>query len=268
MIKFGTFALTFTLCAMVPVQAFAQNPVDQLMSAVGTAGAAGSGLSVVRESILRESAVVYGAREGLRAQSCLIAAEIEKQRPDLDRRFRFSDLLIGKAVMPPAISEARDSVSFEAAVMRVAKIVYHLDENARVVDVPPTWRDWLHVGLDARSCGSGPIDMPVQDQLKPQTPQEHAFFRNVLAKSYAMGAQQAKDVFAENLARLERTYFGMRRYFELYARGMVSAPMIASSTDVVVRDDPNTLVVGNTVIRITVPVDFIDKSEKWKPLGE
>lgn len=264
MIKPRTITLCIALCASIQVQA----QVDDLMSAVSKASAPSGGLSIVRESILRESAVVFGAREGLRKQSCLIALEIEKQRPDLDRRFRFGDLMIGKAVLPPAISEARNSVSLEDTVMRVANFVYRLDENARVVDIPPTWRDWLFVGLAAKNCDGGPVDTPTQDQQKPQTPQEVDFYRAVLDRSYSMGAQQAKDVFVANLARLERTYLGMRRYFDLYARGIVSAPVVASSTDVVVRDDPNTLVVGNTVIRITVPVDFIEKSDNWKPLGE
>jgi defect-in-organelle-trafficking protein DotC len=255
---------SFALCAFIPAQA----QVDSLMGAMKSGSGSASGLPLVRESILRESAVVYGAREGLRIQSCLIMGEIEKQRADLDRRFRFGDLMIGKGILPPAISEARDSVSLESTVMRVAKRVYHFDENVRIVDVPPTWRDWLLVGLTPDSCGGGPIDAPDQDQLKPQTPQEEAFFRGVLQRSYDMGVQQAREVLEANLARLERTYFGMRRYFELYARGMVSAPMIATSTDVLVRDDPNTLVVGNAVIRIMVPVDFVEKSDQWKPLGE
>lgn len=264
MINLRALAFSIALCACIPAQA----QVDALMGAMKPGSGAAGGLSLVRESILRESAAVYGAREGLRIQSCLIMAEIEKQRVDLDRRFRFGDLMIGRGILPPVISEARDSVSLEDTVMRVASRVYRLDENARVVDVPPTWRDWIFVGLTPDSCGSGPIDAPDQDQLKPQTPQEEAFFRGVLARSYDMGVQQAREVLEANLARLERTYFGMRRYFDLYARGMVSAPMIAASTDVVVRDDPNTLVVGNTVIRITVPVDFVEKSDKWKPLGE
>jgi hypothetical protein len=49
---------------------------------------------------------------------------------------------------------------------------------------------------------------------------------------------------------------------------MVSAPVIATSTDVALRDDPNTLIVGNTVIRIMVPADFVEKTSNWRPLGE
>lgn len=264
----AAFFWAIALCAIAHAQAKEATAVDQMMSTIKQGPVVKNELSVVRQTALRDSATVFGAREGLRVQSCLIRSELEKQRVNLDKRFRFGDLLMGRGVLPPVISEARDSVVLEATVMRVASRVYHLDEGARIVDIPPTWRDWLYVGLSTDDCAGGPVDVPTQEQLKPQNPQEEVFFKAILARSYEMGVQQARDVLAANLARLERAYFGMRRYFDLYSRGMVSAPVIASDTDVVVRDDPNTLVVGNTVIRITVPVGFVEKTSDWRPLGE
>lgn len=261
----------YVLCAGTIAQAqnvATINPVDGLMRSMRSGPAQTAEISVVREAALRESATVYGAREGLRVQSCAIRAEIERKTVELDKRYRFGELMMGRGILPPVISEARDSVALDATVMRVASFVFHLDENARVVDVPPTWRDWLYVGLSFDACGATPVDVPGHEQLKPQNAAEEAFFRDVLTRSYEMGVQQAKDVLAANLARLERTYLGMRRYYRLYAQGMVSAPVIATSTDVVNREDPNTLIVGNTVIRITVPVDFVERSELWRPLGE
>jgi len=242
--------------------------VDQIMSAVKASGGDIHGLSIVRESVLRESAALLGARQGLRDKSCAIRAEIERQASALDKKYRFNELMMGRGIFPPVISEARDTVALDATVMRVASRVYHLDEAARVVDVPPTWRDWLYVGLSAEPCDA-PLAAPIHSsQQAPQNAHEEAFFRSVLARGYAMGTQQAAEVLQANLARLERSYMGMRRYYDLYARGMVSAPVIVASTDVVKRDDPNTLIVGNTVIRITVPVDFVENTERWKPLSE
>jgi defect in organelle trafficking protein DotC len=262
----ASVAVLYLLCGNTRAQDSVS--VDRMMSSVKTTAGDAQGISIVRETALRESAAVYGAREGLREKSCLIRVEIERQRESLDKRFRFADLTMGSGVLPPVISEARDSVSLENTVMRVASRVYHLDENARIVDIAPTWRDWLFVGLSGDSCTTSTTDAPTHAQLKPQTPQEEAFYRSVLTRSYAMGTQQAKDVLADNVARLERSYQGMRRYFDLYQRGMVSAPVISSSTDILSREDPNTLVVGNTVIRIMVPVDFVEKHDKWKPLSK
>lgn len=251
----------------VGAAAQAQETVERLMNSVTQGAADRTALSVVRETALRETAVTLGARQGLQDRTCVIRREIDAQRASLDKRFRFADLMMGRGVLPPVISEARDSVALDDAVMRVASRVYHLDEPARIVDIPPTWRDWLLVGLPADNCGAVVADVSgLGAQLRPQNSAEEAFFRSVLNDSYRAGVQQAKQAFADNLARLERSYHGMRRYFELYQRGMVSAPQIVSSTDVVKRDDPNTLVVGNTVIRITVPADFVENTEQWKPL--
>lgn len=255
--------------AALSLAAGAQEAVDRLMDSVRGQGGDSSKLSVVRESALREAALTLGARQGLLDKTCSIRKDIEADKERLDKRFRFSSLMMGKGVLPPVISEARDSVALDATVMRVASRVYHLDEPARIVDVPPTWRDWLLVGLAPEPCGSVVPDAAgLSAQLRPQNSAEEAYFRSVMATSYQAGRQQAKLAFEDNLARLERSYYGMRRYYELYQRGMVSAPVIVSDTDVVKRDDPNTLIVGNTVIRITVPVDFVENAEHWKPLAQ
>lgn len=237
------------------------------MQSLQSVGPAVEPLGEGREAALRASATAYGVREGWRLQSCRVRAEIERQQTELDRRFRFADLMMGAGILPPVISETQDSVSLEETVMRIASRVYRIEQNARVVAVPPTWRDWLHLGLSADPCGAQPAELPALQQ-RPQTPREAAFFRAVLERSYESGLQQARQALVQNLARLEHSYAGMRRYFDLYARGMVSAPVIATATDIASRGDPNTLLVGNTVIRITAPVSFVDKPQKWRPLGE
>lgn len=263
----------YTLCGIANAQTEqAVDAVNQIMTSArsGAGGSSGvAAISMVRESALREAAEAIGARRGLRDKSCAIAAEIERKKSALEVKYRFSDLMMGRGVLPPVISEARDSVALDSTVMRVASRVYHMDEPARVVDVPPTWRDWLYVGLSIGDCtGSGESAVDLPDQLRPRDASETDYFRSVVARSYAAGLHQGAEVFSHNLARLERSYVGMRRFFELYARGMVSAPVVVASTDIVRRDDPNTLVVGNTIIRITVPVDFVEAHQQWKPLAQ
>lgn len=243
--------------------------VDQIMGAARAGSVGVAPLSLVRETVLREAAESLGARRGLRDKSCAISAEIERKKTELEVKYRFSDLMMGKGILPPVISEARDSVALDATVMRVASRVYHLDEAARVVDIAPTWRDWLYVGLSMGDCSRAyetVVDLP--DQLRPRDERETEYFRAVVTRSYAVGQQQGTEIFRQNLARLERAYFGMRRFFDLHARGMVSAPVVVANTDIVKRDDPNTLIVGNTIIRITVPADFVEAHQQWKPLAQ
>lgn len=225
-------------------------------------------ISVVRETALRETASTLGARAGLHDRSCELAEVLRKRSEDMDRQFRFNSLMMGRGMLPPVISEARDAVLMERNVMRIASRAYRIDEPAMLVDVPPTWRNWMYVGLTVESCDK-PFKIPeVAHQLRPQNDKERAFFNSVLQASYKAGREQAQQVFDANLARLVRTYQGMRRYFELYERGMVSAPVLISETEVVAMDDPNTLLVGNTVIRITAGAAFVQKPEQWKPLAQ
>ncbi len=263
------FLAIYSLCGIALAQT---DSVEQIMSSArsGSSVTGAASISAVREAALREAAETVGARRGLLDKSCAIGAEIERTKSALEKRYRFSDLMMGKGVMPPVISEARDSVALDTTVMRVASRVYRLDEPARVVDIAPTWRDWLYVGLPVGECGQASAD-PMADistQLRPRDEAETEYFRRALTRAYAAGQQQGAEVFRYNLARLERSYMGMRRFFELHARGMVSAPVVVANTDIVRRDDPNTLVVGNTIIRITVPVDFVEAHQQWKPLAQ
>lgn len=234
------------------------------------APAAGAAIPFVRKSVLTESALLVGARSGLNTRACQLLKVIGDDRRGLDRKYRFADLMMGAGVLPPVIDEARDNVALDAIVMRVAARVYRISEAARLVDIPPTWRDWLLVGLPPDACEYRPAEAMASQaaEVLPANEVERSFWLAESRKAYDAGVAQANDVYEGNLARLDRAYKGMRRYYELYSAGMVSAPVIVSSTDVVVREDPNTLVVGNTLIRITVPTDFVERTENWRPLAQ
>src|SRR3546814_16141158 len=47
---------------------------------------------------------------------------------------------------------------------------------------------------------------------------------------------------------------------------MVSAPYIASSQEIVTQDDPNTMSVGDTTFRITIPSSLDPTVANWKAL--
>lgn len=220
-------------------------------------------ISPVREAALRETAQSLGVQAGLGSESRKIMAILEQQTARLDAAFRFNELMMDVGVLPPVISQAQDAVAVDGPTMKVAQRVYRLDEPARFVTVAPTWRDWLLIGL-APQLKPRP---PQSQQLLPKDAQEQAFWIATLEQSYAAGAKQANSIFELNMARLERTYVGMRLFLDLYARGMVTKPEIMAAGSVIEREDQNTVVVGATVFRITKPSDFIEEFDLWKPLG-
>jgi defect-in-organelle-trafficking protein DotC len=128
----------------------------------------------------------------------------------------------------------------------------------------------VYVGLPQDACEFRPADATsnLAPEVLPANDVERAFWLSESRKAYDSGVAQANQVYDTNLSRLDRAYAGMRRYYELFTAGMVAAPVIVSSTEVAVREDANTLMVGNTIIRITVPADFVDRTNKWQPLTQ
>lgn len=182
----------------------------------------------------------------------------------MDRTFRFGDLVMGQGVLPPVVVASHNSASIGegAKMMRVAGSVYKIEEPARFFTGAPSWRDWLLMGLLAQSDAP---QLPDNPQLLPQDDKERAYWQEIVQKSYAQGREQAARIFEENLAGLERTYLGMRTFYELHGRGLVSLPRLATTQDIVNQTDANTIIVGDTVFRITVPSSFNTDTKNWRP---
>jgi defect-in-organelle-trafficking protein DotC len=234
--------------------------IEALMNAQG-ATESESRLSLVRETALRETAFGLGTRLGLLQRSREIAAEVAKRDRKLDKRFDFGGLMMGPGVLPPVIMESKDAISLEATTMRVSGAIYKIDEPARFVAIAPTWRDWLLLGLPTEDAA----DMSAVKSLLPRDGAEQAFWKREVAQAVATGRAQAQQIFELNVANLEKTYFGMRLFYDLWKRGMVTIPVIASAQTMVDQESPNTISVGNTMFRITRQAGFEDSS-RWKPL--
>lgn len=234
--------------------------IDSLMNAQGSTESE-SRLSMVRETVLRETAFGLGTRLGLLQRSREIAAEVAKRDRELDKRFDFGGLMVGPGVLPPVIMESKDAISLEATTMRVSGAIYKIEEPARFVAIAPTWRDWLLLGLPNEDSA----DMAAVKSLLPRDGAEQAFWKKEVAQAIATGRAQAQQIFELNVANLEKTYFGMRLFYDLWKRGMVTIPVIASAQTMVDHEGPNTIAVGNTMFRITRQAGFEDSS-RWKPL--
>lgn len=255
------FLVRFMVLASVACAVHAQSSQVDAILGIGQSSAPDQErVGYAREQILRESALALGARAGLSDRSRELQKVLDGRSAALDARYNFNPMVIGASVLPPVISESRDVVALESTAMRVAGAVFTIDEPARFAMPTPTWRDWLYVGLDT----SG-VPVPTLGSNAPSTDAERELWKRLVRQSYEQGRAQAQAVFDSNLALLDRVHNGMQRYFDLWQRGMVSAPIIASNTDVVLREGPNTITVGNTLYRITAPTDF-RMHQQWTPL--
>jgi defect-in-organelle-trafficking protein DotC len=217
-------------------------------------------VSQARAAILRQMGEGLGKRAGLLDESKKIVAEIETQKSDLDRKFSFGSLTFSNGALPPVIEKPEDILAVTDYSMTVAGVIYRIVSPARFVQI--NWRDYLYIGLT-----TGADDPIVNDEQKKEYPRnsaEQRYWKKVVTESYEKGRAEAKKIYDLNLARLLRDFNGMQMYYELYARGLVSAPMFASATESVSRPDPNTIVIGQSLFRITNQPTFEANAHQWK----
>lgn len=176
----------------------------------------------IKSDAQKEAARSYGARGGLAWRTWHIRHEMETRARYLDKIFDFRQILIpassGLLIEPPVISEAMDAliidnIGTEAAV---ADKVLRINQNARIVSAPRTWRSYLE-----RQWGD--IDPP-PDVLRPADEAERKNWTKWIKEGWVMGIDQADEIFQADLNKLVADYQGMVRYKTLLVQGMVSPP--------------------------------------------
>lgn len=226
----------------------------------------------IRKDALREAAMSLGARGGLAYRTFQIRQDLKQYESYLDRVFDFRQLLIpapsGLMIEPPIVSETDDALIIEPAGLKaaVADRILNINQNARIVTAPRTWRTYLE-----RSWGS--VELP-PDILRPKTDEERAEWRRTIDKAWADGIVQADETFANDLNRLMADFNGMVRYRKLLAQGMISAPF-ALQTDRGVtgggKDDmgrAQAMRVGDRAIQMTGVPEFVTGAQVWQPANQ
>lgn len=239
--------------------ALAQMTLEKISALSADAAPAEIEVTPVRAAMLREAALTMGSKAGLADRCAVLVADLEKRAYVLDRQYRFSAYVTKNGLLPPVITEARDAVQSSDEQVRVADRIYKIVVKAKPVTTPPSWRDYLFVGLRLTK----EIPMPVSAAL-PKTGPEKAFWKNTVAEGWAHGQKLADEILERNLARLDRDFIGIMRYSYLLNNGMVSEPTVAVAPRVV-SGDRNELRVGDTLMRMTDAGGFITDPKKWQP---
>lgn len=202
-------------------------------------------IPVLRSEMLRTAACSLGARGGLLARSKAIRAEVERNRPILER-YRFQSVMLTGGMLPPVISEAREAVKQDSPKLRrIAGVVYRIEAPERFVTVAPTWRDYVFRGLP----DGGTVEAPPPNFL-PKGDAEQEFWRKTVTSCWTKGFEQADQIFDINMSRLERDFSGMLRYKQLVVSGMIVPPKMGverqassgSATELVVEDEVHSIV--------------------------
>ena len=220
---------------------------------------ASSGVTDLRAQMLTDAGKTLGFRGGMAARARVLADALTARAAQLDAIFLFSPLINKNGTIPPVIVEARDVASFSPEQIRTATRVYKIEKDERFVSVPPTWRDYLFVGLPVK----GEIDLPTF-QARPQDGKEEVIWKGAVTAGWKEGETQADAILAANFNRLTRDYSGMLMYSTLLQQGMVSTTRVAESQQTV-SSDGKVLILGEKLRRVTKKATFESDASKWRP---
>lgn len=213
----------------------------------------------IREQMLREAGKTMGFQGGWINRSQLLKTIIESRASELDDMFQFSMLINKDGALPPVIVEARDVASFAPDQIRTASRVYRFERDERFVSVPPTWRDYLYVGLAV----TGSVNRPMTEVL-PENEAEKAIWTKAVKDGWEYGEKQAERILEANMNRLVRDYVGMLRFSLLMQHGMVTKTEVAESQQTVTGHSKE-IAIGDTLKRMTKKAEFETDAKKWQP---
>jgi len=212
----------------------------------------------IRLEAVRTTALSLGAQAGLAARAKVINSIVENQTGQLDKIYDFRQLLLPHNILPPILTEGRGTLHLASNdAIRITDRTYHIVKQARFVDAPPNWRNYLGMNFTQP-------ERP-DNTLLPTNKEEQKIWNAAVAEGWKEGIAQANSIFDADLSRLNRDFEGMALYRKLYVQNMVSAPFVAR-TDLGVTTGNDSLNVNDQVLRIAANPQFNSQTKHWDPV--
>lgn len=210
----------------------------------------------LRLQALKASAMSYGTQAGFARRNYEIEQTVQGRTGELNRIYDFCGLMLDRNVVPPVLVESRNTLQATGSdLLRISDATFQIVAQAHFSTACPSWRDYLIRSATFRADG-------VEIALTPRDDAERRYWQTQVAAGWKVGVDQADQVFAANLARLERDYKGMVLYRSLLTRKMVSKPYVAQS-DLGVTGDGTKISINDRILRITALPQLDVRSEKW-----
>lgn len=218
-----------------------------------------TGVPDLRAQMLHDAAHTLGFRGGMAARTQELLSALNRRADALAAMFQFAPLVSPSGTIPPVIEAAKDVAAFTPDQVRTANQVYKIAREERFVSAPPTWRDYLLVGLPTKA------DVELPDlHARPQDEREEIIWKTAVAEGWAEGRKQADAILNVNFHRIARDYAGMMTYSALLQHGMISTTRVAESKQTVT-GDRHQIVLGDTLRRVTSKAGFETDPRKWRP---
>ncbi|MEX3556980.1 MAG: type IV secretory system conjugative DNA transfer family protein [Burkholderia sp.] len=214
-------------------------------------------INQLRLDALKSGALSFGTQAGFQRRTYEIAEVTKAKAKQLDQIYNFQGLLLERNVVPPVLQEARDTYQATGdTAIRLADRTYQVIKQARFSVKPPTWQEYLLRSVTINGAGK------TDSGLVPRNDAEERYWKAQVQEGWTLGVQQADQVFAADLARLNQDYKGMVLYRHLLTRKMVSLPYVAQS-NLGVTGDANSMSINDRVLRITALPELDVRSERW-----
>jgi defect-in-organelle-trafficking protein DotC len=97
----------------------------------------------------------------------------------------------------------------------------------------------------------------------PESADEKTLWRIAVKNGWDEGVQQANLMLTQAMDRLNRDYSGMSRFQRFVVEGKITLPAIARE-DIPVTQEGSTLVVDETLLRLTTLPQFNSKLSRWQ----
>ena len=212
----------------------------------------------LRQNAQKKAALSWGAQTGYAKKTELRNRWLRTHAEVLDKIFTFRPFLEGdEHVLLPAVDSGRRGFRLEDPLSADSTLVsYRIHERARVISIPPTFRDYLIL--------SPGTPKKVNPLLLPQNSREKEAWKKWTERGWKTGEELSDRAFRIGMRRLVRAIEGRIRFYELLLAGQIDRPTWATSPAATLRTG-EVLEIGDTVLRITRPARFTP-SEHWKPL--
>jgi defect-in-organelle-trafficking protein DotC len=212
----------------------------------------------LRQAAQKKAALSWGAQTGYSKRTALRNRWLRRHAEDLDRIFTFRPFLAGNEhVLLPSVDSGRRGFKLEDPDAADSTLVsYRIHERARVISIPPTFRDYLILAPG--------VPKKVNPLLLPKNSREKKAWKKWTDEGWRTGERLSDRAFMIGTRRLVRAIEGRLRFYELALAGQIERPIWALSPAATLRTG-EVLEIGDTVLRITRPERFTS-ANKWKPL--
>lgn len=216
----------------------------------------------LRPQAVIEAAQTLGFQKGVQWRYEKIMENVLNQESQINRIFDFGGLLMNNGrILPPVIIEGEKGLNIESNLVATeVESSFRILKDARIVSVPPSWRDYLYREYEASRV--------VNPAVLPKGKEEQDLWEEYAKKGFNEGVRHADRLFKTNLQKMVRDFEGILRFKILAEQNIVSLPILSKGEIGIVVEDKK-LDVDQRIFRITKEGSFNDKVETWTPkVGE